>query len=204
MNAMKHTSTGLCLAAAFGFAVSLGAQSPTSTTSTQRPSATTDNAHELTITGCLSRDASGGYMLTNARSENGASSSTTTASGATTTAGTTGTSGAPGAASTGMQATTWMLSGGTDLDKHVGHKIQVTGKASSSGSMDHGGASTTTASGAGTTASPNPTTAGTTSSGSTAGTTGTLEEQRNREHGTEMAHPRLDVQSVKMISTSCS
>jgi hypothetical protein len=76
--------------------------------------------------------------------------------------------------------------GGSDLDKHVGHKVQITGKTSWDSTMSHG--STTTAA-AGTAAT-------------TTGTTGTAEEQRKGDaHGAE---PRLDVQSVKMISSSCS
>jgi hypothetical protein len=89
----------------------------------------------------------------------------------------------------------WMLMGGNDLDKHVGHKIQVTGKTSWDSSMSH--TSTASAAGVGTTAAqPDPTT--------TAGTTGTLEEQRKGDHDAHGMQPRIDVQSIKMISTSCS
>ena len=71
----------------------------------------------------------------------------------------------------------WKLEGGKDLDKHVGHQIQVTGKTDWSGSSS----------------SPSSTPATTT--GAATGTTAT--------GGREMNGPRLDVTSVKMISASC-
>jgi hypothetical protein len=175
---MTRLSTGLCFAAAVGFAATLGAQSPTSTTTASHP--TTDKDHEVTVTGCLSK-AAAGYELTNARMEPNAAASTTTAAGSTTTA--TGTSGTNPDHAASMTASTWMLTGDSDLEKHVGHKIQVTGKTSWDGSMDHGRTAATTASGAGTTAAPP--SAATTTSGSN-------------------AEPRLDVKSIKMVSTSCS
>jgi len=192
---MKRIATGLGIAAAVACAVTLGAQTSTTTTS-QRTSSTTDKAHDVTVTGCLARDASGGFMLNNARTDNGTSSTTTTAG--TTTAGSATTTGTnAGSAMSNAPAMTWMLSGGDDLDKHVGHKIQVTGKTTWDASMSH--TSTASAAGAGTTAaSPDPTT---TTAGTT-GTTGSAGEQRSRE-GRGM-QPHLDVQSIKMIASSCS
>ena len=113
---MKGTITGVCLAAAMGFAATLGAQAPATTTT-----ATPDKSdREITLTGCLTKTGDD-YMLMNARADEGKSSTTTTA-GATTTGGAVGTSGVD----TPMM---WKLSDGNDLDKHVGHKITVTGKA---------------------------------------------------------------------------
>jgi hypothetical protein len=181
---MNKTVTGLCVAAAFGLAATLGAQPPTTTTAST-------GDREVTISGCLSKAAAGGYTLTNARVEPNASASTTTApgsttttagatstaagsptttAGATTTAGTSGTAGA--AASPAM---TWMLSGDSELEKHVGHKIQVTGKTSWSGSSSPSASTSTTT---------------TSSSTTTAGGAGN--------------QPSLDVKSIKMVSTSCS
>jgi len=178
MNAM---TTGLCFAAAVGLAATLGAQSPTSTT-TSRPM-TGDKDHEVTITGCLSK-ASGGFMLTNARMDTDKSSSTTTAPGSTTTASgssttsATGTSGSTREGAASMSASTWMLSGDKDLEKHVGHKITVTGKTTSEGAMEHGRTAATTTSGSGTTAAP--------------------------PSATTASEPHLDVKSIKMVSSSCS
>lgn len=184
---MKRTVTGICFAAAVGLAATLGAQSPSTTTMNQ------GKDHEVTVSGCLSKNAAG-YTLTNARVEPNASASTTTAPGSTTTAGATSnptasgtasaTAGTTGTAGSSSPAMTWMLSGDSDLEKHVGHKIQVTGKTSWDASMDHGRTSTSTASGAGTTASA--------TTSSTAGAS----------HGAD--EPHLDVKSIKMVSTSCS
>ena len=208
---MKRTVTALCFAAAFSIAT-LGAQ--TTTTTPGQRSATNDKAtHDVTITGCLAKDASGGFTLNNAHVDN-TMASTTTGAGATTTAGTTGatTTGSPtstnpsGSNMSNTPAMTWMLMG-NDLEKHVGHKIQVTGKTSWDSSMSHGSTSTASAAGAGTTAvTPDPTT--TAGAAGTTGTTGTLDEEqrynKDRDRGKSTEHPHLDVQSVKMISTSCS
>jgi hypothetical protein len=131
---MNRISTGLSLAAAIGLAATLSAQTASTTT------AKTDKDHDVTVTGCLSK-AAGGFMLNNARVETGASSSTTTASGTTTagssTTSATGTSGTTPAAGASGAAMSWMLTGDSDLEKHVGHKIQVTGKTTWDESMDH-------------------------------------------------------------------
>jgi hypothetical protein len=183
---MNRIATGLSIAAAMACAVTLGAQ--TSTTTAQR-SSTTDKAHDVSVTGCLARDAGGSYTLNDARMDDAASATTTTP-GSTTTAGATTTRSSAGGSSS--PAMTWTLMGGTDLDKHVGHKIQVTGKTTWDSSMSH--TSTASAAGAGTTAAqPDPTT--------TAGTTGTVERGDRDAHG---AQPRLDVQSIKMVAASCS
>jgi hypothetical protein len=88
-----------------------------------------------------------------------------------------------------------MLGGGSDLDKHLGHKIQVTGKTSWDGSMSSSGA---TAGGTSTTGTP--TTAGTTGAATTSG-----EQRTSTESDSKGAkQPRLDVQSIKMIASTCS
>jgi hypothetical protein len=185
---MKRTVTGFCVAAAFGCIATLGAQTPpTSTTAGQRaPMA--DKAKDVTITGCLAKTPDGKFTLTNAKLDNPTSSSSA-GSTSTTTAGTTGTT--ANATQTAASAATWMLAG-TDLDKHVGHKIQVTGRTAWDAAMDHS-------------RTPDPTsTTGTTAGGvGTSGTTttATTEDQKKDGHGDQ---PRLDVQSVKMIAPSCS
>jgi len=160
---------------------SLGAQTPqtppTSSTSTQR---TSDKARDINVTGCLAKGADGSYMLTNARVDDPASATTTTATTSPTTAGTTGTTATAGTTATGGMnaAMSWALMGSSsDLDKHVGHKIQVTGR-SMGGPMDRGAAATPPA------------------TSTTTATTGTTAEKADQ--------PQLDVQTVKMISSSCS
>jgi hypothetical protein len=190
---MKRTMTGICVAAAFGCIATLGAQTtPTSTTSGQRaPMA--DKAKDVTITGCLAKSADGKFTLTNAKMDNPTSSpsagSTSTTTAGTPPAGTTAdTTPSPAGA-----ATAWMLAGGTDLDKHVGHKIQVTGRPAFDTAMDHS-------------RTPDPTTSTTGTTTGTVGTTGatttaTTEDQRKSGRADQ---PRLEVQSVKMIAPSCS
>lgn len=189
---MNRAVTGLCVASAFGLVVTLGAQTPGQTTGTsgtdQRTSSTrTDSTKDVTVSGCLSKDATGNYTLNNARIEPSGSGSTagtagTTGTSAGTTSGTTGgtTGGTSSSSPYGSSASgseTWRLSGkSSDLDKHIGHKIQVTGKEMSSSS------STTTSTGS--------------TTGSTTGTTGTSTESS--------ASHRLDVDSVKMVAASCS
>jgi len=182
---MTRTATGLSMAAAFLAAATLGAQ----TTSTPPPTSQSQSSmhdrsdnSDVTVTGCLQKGADGNYILTNATM--GADTSTTSGTTGTTgeTSGATSTSSARSSSGTmAASATTWRLSGGKDLDKHVGHKIQVTGKTTWDPAMSHTSA-----------ASPDPsTTAG--GATTTAGTSGSRGMQ-----------PHLDVQSIKMISTSCS
>ena len=168
---MTRTTTGLCVAAALGFAVTLGAQQPPSPTpaptdppARQAPaSPTRSGAHEVTVTGCVARSADGSFILDKARIGEGASSPTSAT-------GTTGTAPAGSAtASSKEPEMTWKLENGKDLEQHVGHEVQVTGHTdfniSSSGA-----------------ASPTP-----------GGSTSAAKDE-----------PKLDVASLKMVSTSCS
>jgi hypothetical protein len=183
-------TTGLGIAIAVGFAVTAGAQpptttTPTTTTSPQQQTTTTshsDKDHEITVTGCLARAGDGTFMLNNAHMANSMDKPTasTTTTGAATTTGTTGSSAVgttaaepstptttdrAGAMSKGS-AMSWKLQGGSDLERHVGHTIQVTGRTEWN---EH--SATTSSSSATTTTS---------SSGA-----------------------RLDVSSIKMVSSSC-
>ena len=200
---MKRMGTSLCVAVAFGCIASLGAQTTTASTATGQRAPMADKAREVSMTGCLSKGADGKYILTNARIDPmHGSSLTTTAGTSTTTAGTTtGTTAGTTtvtttstAGATASDAMSWMLAGGSDLDldKHVGHKIQVTGRSNWDSSMDKGRTPDTTTSAAGTTAG----TVGT--SGTT--TTAAAEERKDMRAD----QPRLDVQSLKMIAPSCS
>lgn len=167
---MTRTATGLGIAAALGFAVSLGAQTTTTTTPDQH-SMRGDKGREITVTGCLARGSDGNFMLNNARMDDHAGSTTTTA------AGTTGTTAAEpssrASTTTTGAAMSYKLEGGKDLERHVGHEIQVTGRTGSNEhSMASSSSSTTTTGAAGA--------AATTTSGE-----------------------RLDVSSIKMIASSC-
>lgn len=185
---MKRTMTGLCVAAAFGFVASLGAQ--TSTATSQPPTSASDSK-DITVTGCLERGANGNYVLANAHIDQSMdrSTGTTGTTGTSTTA--TGTSATSSSASS-MSAAGWKLEGGTDLDKHVGHKVSVTGRDVSSSDRDLASASTSAGTTAGTT--------GTTATTSTTGTTGQAASQRQ---ASDTGH-KLDVKSVKMIAANCS
>ena len=195
---MTRLATGLCVAVALSCA--LNAQTPsTSATSEQRASA--DTAREVTITGCLSKGADGKYTLTNAKLDN--------PTGAT--AGTSGTTppapaSTPGTTAGANAATTWALSGGTDLDKHVGHKIQVTGKAAMDSTMDRRQPDSTAAAAtpAAGSATPSPTASPTASPVGTSGSTATAAAEEQRNKATNANQPRLDVTSVKMIAATCS
>ena len=193
---MKRVTTGFCVAATLGCIATLGAQTSTTPTTTEQRAPMTDKAKDVSVTGCLAKAADGKFTLTNAKVDSpmtGASSTTGTTSTPTTTPGTTT---ATGTTAANAAAMSWALTGGTDLDKHVGHKIQVTGRSSWDSAMDHSRMPDPAAAG---------TTAGTTAAGTTAGATGTsgttttaaAEEMRK---DTNANQPRLDVQSVKMIA----
>jgi hypothetical protein len=191
---MNRMASGLCIAAAFSFAASLGAQ-----TTTSSATGTMNHDKDIVVTGCLQRGADGNYMLSNAKMDESDRAGTSTSTGTTGTAGTSTTSGttASGSAtggsamgSRGASASTWTLEGSSsDLDKHVGHKIQVTGKEVDSSHSNMGTTGSTTGS----------------TSGSTTGTTGTSgSEASSGRSASSPTGPKLDVSSVKMISSSCS
>ena len=116
---MKRTLTAIGAAAVLGLGISVAAQSPA-------PAQRNMDEKEITITGCLEKNKSGGYWLTNAMTSAKMSPQ-----------GTSGT--APASSSTDkttMDAMNWNLEGGKDLDKHVGHKIEVTGHAKNDVSGD--------------------------------------------------------------------
>jgi hypothetical protein len=168
---MKRTMMGLCVAAAFGFVASLGAQSATSTTSSEK---------DVTVTGCLERGASGTFMLANAHKDSGMTGTSTGTTGTSGSAATTGSATGSSAMSARSGGETWTLEGSSsDLDKHVGHKIEVTGKELPSSSTSSTGAATT-------------------------GTTGTTATGTAGASHSAMSAQKLDVKSVKMVSTSCS
>jgi len=158
----------------------------------ERPSGTSD---EITVTGCV-RDAAGmsgatsstttattsttgspasttveSYVLANATP--GSSDAAARSQTATTTTGTTGTTGSSAAA----VGTTYALEGHeSDLKKHVGHRIEVTGTTSPKSDKD---ATTSTST--------------TTSAGTTTG----------KADGSAIG-TRLRVSSIRMISADCS
>ena len=182
---MNRIASGLCVAAAFSFAASLGAQTTTS-------SATSSMSHDkdIVVTGCLQRGADGHFMLTDAKMDHSAHRSTSTTGTTGSTADTSASSSAMGGTSATAESS-WTLEGGQDLDKHVGHKIQVTGREGDSSRKDEMSTTSSGTSATGTTA--------------TTGTTGTSGSEMSSQHGdTSDAGQKLNVKSVKMISSSCS
>jgi len=201
---MKRVATGFCVAATLGCIATLGAQTSTTPTTAGQRTATTEKAREVSVTGCLSKGADGKFMLTNARIDPAGSASTgtsgtSTSSTPTTTPGTT----AAGSTAANAPAMSFALMGGSDLDKHVGHKIQVSGNTAWDPSMSNSRTPSSSSAGAGTTAG---TTTGTTAAGTSTGTSGTTSTAATEDARKNMSgdQPRLDVQSVKMIAPSCS
>jgi hypothetical protein len=95
------------------------------------------DAKDMTITGCLQKNKSGGFWLTGGMIESaGAKASTTTSD-------TTGTSGSSATTTSGdkdvRRATAqglWNLENGKDLDRYLNKQIQVTGRAKKDTSGD--------------------------------------------------------------------
>jgi hypothetical protein len=118
---MSRTVIGMCMAAAFGVAT-LAAQS-TATSTAQTTMSKSDN---ITVSGCLQKDARGGFVLNNAQIDTSTDKSSSSY-GSSSTTGTTGSATTSTTAS--ASASTWNLEGSSsDLEEHIGHKIQVTGK----------------------------------------------------------------------------
>lgn len=124
--------SGALSTAAFAQAPQGGAagQNPPSGQTATAPGA--DRNAETTISGCLEKNKSGGYWLTKAMPASGAASS-----GAVGTSGTTAArSGASGAGMVYNLEEVDGKVGNADLDKHIGHKIEVTGRVDDTKSSD--------------------------------------------------------------------
>jgi hypothetical protein len=151
---MKRTFTSFIAAAAVSVSLPLFAQSSTttagqsststtagssSTTAGRQSSTTADaSAKNMTLTGCVEKNKSGGYWLreTSAGAAAGASSSTTAPTGtsgaATTTADNKDKNEARGASAHRM----WNLENAHEIDKFANQTVQVTGRAKDSTSGD--------------------------------------------------------------------
>jgi hypothetical protein len=174
--------SGFLAAIVCAVTVGLVAQAPPSSSASQ-------SAKKVTFSGCIERapsesgstastSASPAFILANASP---AASGSGSASGSTSPSGSVGTSGAAKAA-----AKYRLEADASKLSPHVGHKVEITGtveEQSGSGSSRSG----TTTSGT--------TTSGTTASGTT--TSGT-------SSASAMDAPKLKVDSVKMVSSTCS
>jgi len=135
---MSRTVIGMCMAAAFGIAT-LAAQS-TSTSTAQTTMSKSDN---ITVSGCLQKDARGGFVLNNAQIDTSTDKSSSSY-GSSTTTGTTGSAATSTTASSSMSST-WKLEGSSsDLEEHIGHKIQVTGKEKPAAAPETGATTTGT------------------------------------------------------------
>lgn len=122
---MHRTLVTVCAASLITLTSSLSAQS--SRTSDQY------DAKETTISGCLAKNKSGGFWLTDGMVESAGSKATTS----------TGTSGTSGTTTSGdkdvRRATArglWNLENGKDLDRYLNQQIQVTGRAKNDTSGD--------------------------------------------------------------------
>jgi len=187
---MRKTATAMCFAMAFALSAAVGAQQPGAgggaarndgvTTSADFEQSRSGSRDTLTLTGCLDRANNGTYELRKARLEPVGAGSAGSAGTTGTTGSATGTSDAKAAApaTAGGSDSTWILKSTTDLAPHVGHQVQVTGRLSSmSGSSESDTATT----------SP---------------PTNTATGARMKDTGE--ASRSVDIQSIRMISQSCT
>jgi hypothetical protein len=113
---MKRTVVGLLAATIVSFVATLGAQDQSQSSATAR----SGDSRDMTLTGCLSKDVRGHFMLNNAMAGTSSSSSTSPAPGASRST--------TSSSSQYASNATWHLSGSSaDLEKNIGKKIQVSG-----------------------------------------------------------------------------
>jgi hypothetical protein len=127
---------------AFGAAMTVALSMPLAAQPDRIPA----SGKEITLTGCVEKNKSGGYWLTDAvvgdRSDKTGSSTTTTASSSTTTASsatTTGTSGSRAVDNDVRSATNnrmWNLGTQKDVEKYLNQKVEVVGKPKNDTSGD--------------------------------------------------------------------
>jgi hypothetical protein len=235
---MKRTAMSCALAILIGSSVALAQNSGTQGGSSDRPAGQSEGSGArgttqtgtMTLVGCVkagdavgtsgsaaanssassTRDNSGMYLLTNARTSASRSSSSggpipsgvpanssggagqagagASSSSGGRTAGTTGT--------TGRDGTTYVLDGGTDLAQHVGHQVEVTGMTTRGGRDSSAGGSRTGGVPGATTQGGDPGRDSTAADAARGGNTGTS----SANSGTA----RLRVSTVRMISATCS
>jgi len=176
----KHVWSGLMAAGVCALAVSVGAQAPDQTTSSQTRSSSQGAANQVTVTGCLQRasatagatgtsgstssSSDSGFILTNAMS--GGSSAASPSSSPSSAAGTSG--------SSSTSSTYKLDADDAKLTAHVGHKVEVTGTIESARPMGN-------------------TSSATSSTGSASASASVASNA-----------PKLKVESVRMIAASCS
>lgn len=172
---MKHTTSTLCVAVACAIGVSVGAQSRTAAPpNTSQPAATERETGEITVSGCLRRGDDGKFVVANVDQDDRGINQP----GATDKPGN-----APTAPPPSKVVKNWWLEGGAALDKHVGHRIQVTGTVAT----DQTDAPPSMSSGADAAAR------------GTAGASGTMGDVKDSAHGAG----RLNVKAVKPLTGGC-
>jgi hypothetical protein len=139
---MKRTITSFVAAAAVSMTLPLFAQQSSSTTTAGQSASTTADKDDMTLTGCVQKNKSGGYwLMTRAGAPSSpaptgtSGSATTTAGAATTTAGAAATT-ADKTASGASGSQFWNLENAKDIEKYANQTIQVTGHAKDSKSGD--------------------------------------------------------------------
>lgn len=126
---MSKTFAGVCTALLIGSALPSFAQSSRSTAEYDKK--------DTTISGCLEKNKSGGFWLTNTSIESAGAKS-----GVGTTAGTSGSTATPTTTSgdkdmrRAMADGLWNLENGKDLDRYLNQRIEVTGRAKNDTSGD--------------------------------------------------------------------
>lgn len=115
-----------------------GSPVPSQGTATQgRAESPVRNNAETTLTGCLEKNKSGGFWLTKAMPAAGGAVGTsgTTAAGSSGATSTVGRAGAAASMVYNLEEIDGKV-GQLDLDKHVGHKVEVTGRVDDTKSSD--------------------------------------------------------------------
>lgn len=192
---MTRTASGLCLAAAFAFAVGTAAQEPPTPGQPGKSPAGKADGKTLTLTGCLQQGADAStFTLTNVKVETGASATEKAMEATSGTSGTaagaaagTGGATATAAAKTADASATWIVASEASLDlkPHVGHRVQLTGTAV--GDMkDHTMKSETKTEGTAKTPA------------------GTVKSEQTAKGELSMTGHKLNAQSVKHIAETCT
>jgi hypothetical protein len=130
---MNRTLIGLCAASLLSTALPVLAQSSATTT-------TQYDEKETTITGCLQKNKSGGFWLTDAMIDSAGPKASTTTSDRAAATGTSGSSATTTADDKDVRRATsrgmWNLENGKDLDRYLNQQISVTGRAKKDTSGD--------------------------------------------------------------------
>ena len=184
---MKRRTAVFCAGSVIAVGLSVAAHASPQTRATDQPTPTEESrtTGDIAVTGCLQRGIDGQYVVANVDVADAGANPAAAAAGA-----------ATDPLPAGKVIKNWWLEGQSDLDEHVGQRVQVVGRdATNDPQADEASTGARATAMRGTTREATPT-----------GTAGTPDASEKAE-APESSHSsagRLEVKTVKALGSGCS